>query len=372
MTERPASTILAAALCLLMPPLSHAEGGAGLEIGGSLQCLVQADFREDGAGGLSSTLGSSAALSIELDARPQEGLRLHARLCPSIAAGNAGAPEAVDQLWGQFSLGSLDLRFGKTPIQWGTAEVFRPGSRVALESPFGPFGGSQTGTLAVVADVGTFAGFTVSGYAAFQDRFHGAGPLEIGWDSVPFGARLQAILGPMEASLGAGREARQASTMGKLESAFFAYADAGLSLDPVRLYAEAALLFPAALLPDPQNAEACAGIEWAIPALDLTARIEACHLGTGDILAGERVLLGGTYLSAGLEALLVARLAVLLRCTDGSLAVIADARLPVLDELWIGAGARAFLGPDGTEFGGDSSRGVSPRSSLYVTASVSF
>ena len=113
----------------------------------------------------------------------------------------------------------------------------------------------------------------------------------------------------------------------------------------------------------------CVGFDYFIPLLEVEARVEFYHQGSGvrvtgeydenKLLSGEQMVLAEDYLLFYLERSFLDYFSVnatgLININDGSLGFIPEISGEPYSNLQVGLGAMLFLGPEGSEFDGEYS-----------------
>ncbi len=306
---------------------------------------------------------------------------------------------SVDHLWGSVSLGRFDLQFGKLPLAWGTGYFSNPTSRAASAAFLEIVSEETPGTLAVAPSVSFLEGrLSLQGYAAFQDKSHKrlAFQSDGEWENLPFGLKVQGIVGSFDLSASLIKEV--AYTSGGINRHHFLGADLVGAVWDFGVYAEAALRLPwdaearrfdctGETLSD--LIEASLGFDYVIPVLEVDTRLEYYHYGPGErrksaydvmgLLQGEQVVLAEDYLLFNLERGFLDYFKVsaagLVNMNDGSLAVIPEIGGEPYGNLEVGLGAMLFWGPAGSEYNGEFDLG-SPidltEPAVYARCKLSF
>jgi hypothetical protein len=285
----------------------------------------------------------------------------------------------VDHLWGLMNLGSFDLQFGKLPIAWGTGYFFTPTSRVAV-APFLESVSEETpGTLGIVPSISFLDGLlSLQGYLAFEDKSHKpfAFQEDRGWSYLPFGLKIQGILGSFDLSASWIKEVAITQLNGYQRN-HFAGVDIVGAIWNFGVYAEAAVkLWDEAnnrfvIKDDPlwDLVELSIGFDYFIPFVEIDTRFEYFHYGPGEknkntydvrkLILGDQMVLGEDYFLLYLERSFLnyfsVNVAGIFNATDGSFIVAPELSGQPLNNLDVGLGAMLFYGPAGSEYNGEFS-----------------
>ncbi len=286
---------------------------------------------------------------------------------------------SVDHAYSRVNFGSFDLAFGKMPIAWGTAYVFNPTARTAPAGGLDPASEETPGILALAPSLAPGPGLSIQAYLAFQDRgLRGASTLEEGRpENLPFGIKVQGVIGSFDLSASFLREVIWAETLAGTAS-FRRRAWAGLdfagALGPFGVYGEAALGLPSSVLSgtgpedlDPaRDLEISAGFDGILPGLGVEVRGEYHYRGSGPtrpgdydpsiLLSGASSVLGRHYVflhaSRTLGDWWTLSFASLANAGDGSWILLPRISREAGGNLEIEAGAVLPFGPAGSEFDG--------------------
>ena len=224
----------------------------------------------------------------------------------------------VDHAYGRANFGRLDLAFGKMPLAWGTAYVFNPTSRAGPAEGLDPASEETPGVLALAPSLALGGNCSIQAYLAFQERsLRTASTLEEGSpENLPFGLKVQAVIGTFDLSVSFLREVLWAETLAGT-AAFQRRAWLGLdfagALGPFGVYGEAALGLPASVLSGTgpsdldlaRDLEASGGFDWNVPGIRVEVRGEYHYRGSGParpegydpavLLSGASAVLGRHY-----------------------------------------------------------------------------
>lgn len=285
----------------------------------------------------------------------------------------------IDHAYGRANFGPLDLAFGKMPIAWGTAYVFNPTSRAGPAGGLEPSSEETPGVLALAPSLALGGSGSVQAYLAFQERsLRTASTLEEGnWENLPFGVKLQAVIGTFDLSVSFLREVLWEETLAGT-SAFRRRAWLGLdfagALGPFGVYGEAALGLPSSVLSGtgpadvdvPRDLEVSGGFDWTVPGIRVEVRGEYHYRGSGParpeeydpsvLLSGASSVLGRHYLflyaARTFSDFLTPSLAGLANAVDGSRVLLPRITWEAKENLELEAGAVLPFGPEGSEFDG--------------------
>ena len=286
---------------------------------------------------------------------------------------------SVDHLWGSVNLGSFDLQFGKLPIAWGTGYFFNPTSRVAV-APFLETVSEETpGTMGMIPSISFMEGvLSVQGYLAFEDKSRKpvAFQKDRNWSYLPFGLKVQGILGSFDLSASWIKEVRVVDfSAEKYEKTHYLGMDFAGAVWNFGVYGEAALK-----MWDESKAElqfeyepffdlldVCVGFDYFIPGLEIDTRVEYYHQGSGvratsdydedKLLNGEQMVLAEDYLLFYFERAFLDYFSIstagLVNINDGSLGFVPEISGEPYGNFQVGLGAMLFFGPAGSEFDGE-------------------
>jgi hypothetical protein len=336
------------------------------------------------------------------DWNPGDNLSFHAELAYQAAIGNLNPGNAiqsasVDHLWGSVNLGRVDIQFGKLPIAWGTGYFFNPTSKVA-PIPFLEVVSEETpGTVGIVPSVSFLDGFlSIQGYMAFQDRSHSSSLLgNTGdWVNLPFGLKLQGIVGSFDLSASWIKEVFYISDSDEFYRIHYAAADFAGAIWNFGVYGEAALKMwdesDESLAFDEGQffdlIDVCVGFDYFIPVLEIDSRAEYYHQGSGerdksqyDIdkqITGEQMVLGRDYLLFYLERSFLDYFSIstagLININDGSFVLVPELSSEPYGNFQVDLGAMLFYGPDGSEFDGEYDGFDITEPSVYLRCKLSF
>jgi hypothetical protein len=300
---------------------------------------------------------------------------------------------AIDQAYAKISLGLLDGQLGLIPVAWGSAYLFNPSARTTAPS----FPGTESDTVAGKPGIHLFLtpayGFSLEAYALAQGRLPSAVPDldETDYGKFPFGIKAAVRTEAVDVSISFSRSLMDASSMPEYRIG----ADATGFVGPLTLYAEAAALVLAKegdtfrAFEAWNDIDACAGISWLAPIVDLTLRAEFAWLGEGtddsaeysfaDLLSGTKATLGKAYGFAMLEKELDDRFKAsaggLWNMYDASCAFLARFIWSPMVSLELGLFAVFFSGDSKSEFGSTMQTGPDtvwdpyiPRCALSIKA----
>jgi hypothetical protein len=289
----------------------------------------------------------------------------------------------VDHLWGSVNLGRFDVTFGKLPIAWGSGYFFNPTSK-ASSIPFLETVSEETpGTMGLLPSVSFLEGFlSVQGYVAFQDKTHSASITAVNgrWNNLPFGIKVQGILGSFDLSAGWIKEVLYLEPPADPFRRFhYLTADIAGAVWNFGVYGEAALKMwdesenHLAFREEPFSdlLEVCVGLDYFIPVLEIDTRVEYYHQGSGTrdkgdyptsygaLFTGEKMVLAEDYLLFHLERSILDYFSItvagLVNINDGSLGFVPEVSGEPFGDFRIGLGAMLFFGPEASEFDGEYS-----------------
>ena len=174
-----------------------------------------------------SSFGDVVYMRIKGDWSPEDSLRFHLEAAYQGSVGNMNPYAAfdsygaspfsqsqfpledfhqtftLDHVWGSINFWRFDLQFGKIPIAWGTGYVFNPTAKVSAIPFLETITEETPGTLGVIPSFSFMDELALSGYVAFQERLakQTAFPEDGHWENLPFGLKVQGILGSFDLSL---------------------------------------------------------------------------------------------------------------------------------------------------------------------------
>lgn len=415
------AAVMAALIAAAAAAAAEETGAFGAGSGslyGYLVTLADCDLEARDGAVVDSTAGAVFYLRLKGDWRPEENLAFHIEAAYSATTGNQNpyavlgawglAPDptafptddfvqtlALDHAWGAARIGILDLQTGKIPIGWGTGYVFNPTAKAA-RIPFLQTVTEETpGTLAIAPSVALRPGLALSGYAAFQDRSHKKSALssDAEWENLPFGAKLQAVVGSFDLSVSGIREIFYDEASERYLRGNHAGADFAGAVGSFGVYGEAAVRLPdgsGASWNAGNSIEACAGFDFTFDSIDLLTRVEIYHQGQGAgresaydlarVLSGELALQAEDYLFLHAERVLAsyvtASLSGLINLDDGSAVIMPRVRYEVYADLELELGGAIYVGGRGSEFygeylvGGETVDVTEP--SVYARCKLSF
>jgi hypothetical protein len=337
------------------------------------------------------------------DWNPGDNLSFHAELAYQGSVGNlnpGGAIQSasVDHLWGSVNLGRVDIQFGKLPIAWGAGYFFNPTSK-ATTIPFLDSVNEETpGTAGIVPSVSFLDGFlSLQGYMAFQDKSHSSSLQgNTGdWANLPFGVKLQGIVGSFDLSAGWIKEVLyvEIPTEKYLRSHYLT-ADCAGAIWNFGVYGEAALKMwdeskeKLAFEYDQflDLVDVCIGFDYLIPVLEIDTRVEYFHQGLGERdkseydldkqITGELLVQGEDYLLFYLERSFLdyfnISTAGFININDGSLGFMPEVSGEPYGNFEVGLGAMLFFGPEGSEFDGEYAGSDVTEPAVYLRCKLSF
>jgi hypothetical protein len=302
---------------------------------------------------------------------------------------------SIDHLWGSVNLGRFDFQFGKLPIAWGTGYFFNPTSKTAAIPYLDTVSEETPGTLGVVPSVSFLDGLlSLQGYLAFQDKTHSTSPLGVdgNWANLPFGLKLQGIVGSFDLSTSWIKEVR--FTQPGFNRTHYWGADFVGAIWNFGVYGEAAvkmwdetddkLAFAFESLSD--LLELSIGFDYFIQVLEIDTRVEYYHQGPGvqqksaydegKIFSGEQIVLAEDYLLFYLERSFFDYVRVntvgLININDGSMGFVPEISGEPYGNFEVGLGAMFFFGPEGSEFDGDFAGFDLTEPAIYLRCKLSF
>ena len=128
---------------------------------------------------------------------------------------------------------------------------------------------------------------SIEGYLAFQEKTHSKliRLIEGSWEDLPFGVRAKLLAGPADISAGLVREVADYEGDGTPDDDWYATADAVMTLGPFGMYFETAWLLPVgddgSGLDGWNSLDGVLGLEWLLPGIPVTLRMEYLPPGTG-------------------------------------------------------------------------------------------
>jgi len=316
------------------------------------------------------------------DWNPGDNLSFHMELDYNASVGNLNPGStiqsaSVDHLWGSVNLGRFDIQFGKLPIAWGAGYFFNPTSK-ATTIPFLESVSEETpGTVGIVPGVSFLDGYlSIQGYVALQDRSHSSSLLGNtgNWSNLPFGVKLNGIIGSFDVSAGWIKEVFYNSESDEFYRRHYGTADFAGAIWNFGVYGEAALKTwdesqeKLAFEYDPflDLLDACVGFDYFIPIVDIDARMEYFHQGSGvtdpgkyeenfaKLISGEQLVLAEDYVLIYLERSFLDYFSIsttgFVNINDGSLGVFPELSGEPYGNFLVGLGAMLFLGDEGSEF----------------------
>jgi hypothetical protein len=305
---------------------------------------------------------------------------------------------SVEHLWGSVNLGRFDVQFGKLPIAWGTGYFFNPTSKAAVIPYLDTVAEETPGTIGIVPSVSFFEGFlSVQGYLAFQEKSHSKSILAANgrWNNLPFGVKIQAIVGSFDLSAGWIKEVLciEAATEEFSRSHYLSTDFAG-AIWNFGVYGEAALKMwvesDAHLAFEDQQLlellDVCIGFDYFIPVLEIDTRVEYYHQGAGErdknkydftkLMTGQQSVLGQDYLLIYLERSFLDYFNIstigFVNINDGSLGLVPELSGEPYENIQVGLGAMLFYGPEGSEFDGEYPGFDITEPSVYLRCKLSF
>jgi hypothetical protein len=337
------------------------------------------------------------------DWNPGDNLSFHVELDYNASVGNLNPgteiqTASVDHLWGSVNLGRFDVQFGKLPIAWGTGYFFNPTSK-ATTIPFLESVSEETpGTVGIVPSVSFLDGFlSLQGYMAFQDKSHSSSLQgNTGdWANLPFGVKLQGIVGSFDVSAGWIKEVLYVEIPAeKYLRSHYAAVDFAGAIWNFGVYGEAALKMwdeskekPAFYYDEFLDlVDVCIGFDYFIAALEIDARVEYYHQGLGEQEAskydfdrqktGELLVQAEDYLLLNLERSFLADFNIsttgIVNINDGSLGFVPELSVEPYGNFQVGLGAMLFYGPEGSEFDGEYPGFDLTEPSVYLRCKLSF
>jgi len=331
------------------------------------------------------------------DWNPGERLSFHAEMSYQGSVGNqnvgliyeeygvAGADPSIygsvqiDHLWGSANLGRFDVQFGKLPIAWGTAYFFNPTARVAVAPFLDTIAEETPGTMGVVPSVSFLDGLlSIQGYVAFEDRSHFPIALqqERGWEYLPFGIKLQGIVGSFDLSASWIKEVA-VTQMDGYRRRHYAGLDIVGAVWNFGVYAEAAIelwdeasgrfSFEDDTLLD--LIELSVGFDYFIPFVEIDTRFEYYHYGPGaaqpddydvrKLILGDQMVLGQDYALVYLERSFLDYFKItaagIVNINDSSFIAVPEISGQPFNDLEVGLGAMLCGGAEGSEYNGEFS-----------------
>jgi hypothetical protein len=336
------------------------------------------------------------------DWNPGDSLSFHTELDYSVAVGNlnpGGAIQSasVDHLWGSVNLGRFDIQFGKLPIAWGTGYFFNPTSKASTTAFLESVSEETPGTPGIVPSVSFLDGFlSLQGYMALQDKSQSASILGNtgNWENLPFGVKLQGIVGSFDLSAGWIKEVLYISANDEFYRKHYAMADFAGAIWNFGVYGEAALHVwdesqkKSAFQYEPffDLLDICAGFDYFVPVLEIDTRVEYFHQGSGERdksnydftkqMTGEQLVLGQDYLLLYLERSFLDYFSIsatgFVNINDGSFAFLPELSGEPYENFQVGLGAMLFYGPDGSEFDGEYGPVDITEPAVYLRCKLSF
>jgi hypothetical protein len=331
------------------------------------------------------------------DWNPGDNLSFHAELSYQGSVGNQnvgliyedyGVADAdpsiygsvqIDHFWGSVNLGRFDVQFGKLPIAWGTAYFFNPTAKVAVAPFLETIAEETPGTMGVVPSVSFLDGLlSLQGYIAFEDKSHFPIALqqERGWEYLPFGLKLQSIIGSFDLSASWIKEVAITQLNGYKRN-HYAGLDIVGAVWNFGVYAEAAVLLwdeankRFVFRDDPlwDLVEMSIGLDYFIPFLEIDTRFEYFHYGPGEknksgydvrkLILGDQMVLAEDYLLLYMERNFLDYFSInaagIVNVNDGSFIVAPEVSGQPFNNLDVALGAILFYGSTGSEYNGEFS-----------------
>ncbi|MBN1696576.1 MAG: hypothetical protein JW881_03590 [Spirochaetales bacterium] len=375
---------------------------------GYLVNLLNVNINMNGDRFDNADFGDTVYLRLKGDWNPGEHLSFHAELSyiaqfgnqnPMVFFESAGLPPlvpqenfplddfvqslTVDHFYGTVSFRQCDIRFGKMPIAWGTGYAFNPTQKTSL-SPFMDTVSEETpGTYGISPGVSITDRLAIQGYVAFQDKTHKLNAVtgDADWDNLPYGIKIKGIIGAFDLSAGWIKEVIALPNplppplIEEYRRSYYIGADFAGAVWDFGVYGEAAFLLPQN--PDREFdfegydfedlIEVACGFDYTIPVIDVDARCEYYHQGSGTadkddydatkILSGEQVLQAEDYLFFFLEKTFLDYYSIstagFVNLNDGSLAIVPSFAYDMYGNFQVECGGMIFFGPDGSEFNGE-------------------
>ncbi len=257
--------------------------------------------------------------------------------------------------------------------------MFNPTSPVVPAGGLDPASEETAGILALAPSLALGSRTSVQTYLAFQDRsLRGASTVEEGSPkNLPFGVRIQTVVGAFDLSVSFLREVLWEETLsgtaGFRRRAWLGLDLAGV-LGPFGVYGEAALGLPSSVLAGTgpgdfdalRDLEASGGFDWTVPGIGVELRMEYYYRGSGPsrpeeydpsvLLSGASSVLGRHYLflytARTFSDYWTLSLASLANAADGSWILLPGLSWEAKENLTLEAGAVLPFGPEGSEFDG--------------------
>jgi hypothetical protein len=308
----------------------------------------------------------------------------------------------VDHLWGSVNLGRFDIQFGKLPIAWGTGYFFNPTSKATAVPFLDTISEETPGTIGVIPSLSFLEGFlSIQGYVAFQNKIPNTLPIAVdgNWANLPFGLKLQGIIGVFDLSCSWIKEVALTET--GWSRIHYLGADFAGGIWNFGLYGETALkMWDESMnylaFKDDQFLDlldVCVGFDYFIPVVDIDTRVEYYRQGSGvrdkseyesnfaKLQSGEQMVLAEDYLLLHFERSFLdyfnLSTAGIINLNDGSVVFVPEISGEPYGNFQVGLGAMLFFGPAGSEFDGEYTGAVYPEFDLtdpgiYVRCKLSF
>ena len=306
---------------------------------------------------------------------------------------------AVDHLWGSVNLGRFDIQFGKLPIAWGTGYFFNPTSKAAAIPYLDTVTEETPGTIGIVPSASFLEGFlSVQGYLAFQEKSHSTSILAANgrWNNLPFGVKMQAIVGSFDISAGWIKEVVCIDpATDEFSRLHYLSTDFAGAIWNFGVYGEVALKMwdesedKLAFASDSMLnlLEVCVGFDYFVPVLEIDTRVEYYRQGSGELdtskydftklITGQQLVLAQDYLLVYVERSFLDYFSIsatgFVNVNDGSLGFVPEVSGEPYGNFQVGLGAMLFFGPKGSEFDGEYSGSFDlTEPSVYLRCRLSF
>lgn len=303
----------------------------------------------------------------------------------------------IDHLWGMANMGDWDLQFGKIPVGWGTGYAFNPTAKTHTVSFLDDVSEETPGTLGILSGYTINDSTAVQGYLAFEDKTHRSSPEAGKWENIPYGVKVQKIVGAFDLSVSWIKEVVYKGTAYYKE--FYLGGDFAGAVGDFGIYGEAALNLPRNEADTAfdfsgqelsELLEACVGFDYIFSSGDLTVRMEYYHQGRGEpdkagydlvkALSEGQGLQAEDYLVVHLEKMFLNyynfAAGSLINLNDGSFVLMPELTYDAANNLQLSIGSLLPCGAEGSEFNGtwevQGSRVVLLRPSVYLNAKISF
>ncbi len=250
-------------------------------------------------------------------------------------------------------------------------------------------------SIALAPSISFLENLSLQTYLAFQDRSHKTLALagDADWDNIPFGLKLQAVVGSYDISVSFIKEVNY--TAYGYEHYYYAGADFVGAIWDIGVYGEASLRLPRMADGTPWDfsgnafsdlIDLAVGFDYTVPLIYVLLHMEYYHYSRGEhdknnydigkLLGQETLMLGEDYVflyaEKVFETYFTLNLAGFVNCNDSSLALIPRFGYDVYSNLQLTAGGFLFSGSTGSESDGRIGTLDITQPGIFIKAKLSF